>query len=167
MKLNKHIKGMSLLEILIVLAIFSILGILITRAVVLTLQGSKKSAAIVRVRENLEYSLSIMERQIRNANSITACPNPDPKRIDFIDQKGNEGSFSCVNTGEVDSYIASGSAVLTSNTVSVVSCSFSCTAGGTVNPSVVGIDITMKDASNSAVGTSNVSESTQIYLRNY
>jgi prepilin-type N-terminal cleavage/methylation domain-containing protein len=160
-------KGMSLLEVLVVVAIFAILGILVARSIILTLQGSQKSESLVRVRENLDYSLSIIERQIRSANSVTPCPNIDTNVINFIDQNGVASSFSCVNPGLADSYLASGSARLTNDNVGIVSCTFSCTNSGSSNPPLVTIDLTVKDASSSANQQTSVTASTQIYLRNY
>lgn len=160
-------RGMSLLEVLVVITIFAVLGILVTESVILTLQGTKKSESIIRARENLDYSLSTIERQIRNANSVTPCPNPDTKIINYLDQNGTPSSFSCVNTGSAGSYIASGSAHLTGDAVAVVDCSFACTADSGVNPDLITIDLTVKDASSSGIQSANVSASTEIYLRNY
>lgn len=163
----RYEKGMSLLEILVVVAIFAILGILVTRSVILTLQGSQKSESLVKVRENLDYSLSIIERQIRNANSITPCPNLNTSTINYLDQNGVPSSFSCVNTGQSDSYIASGSSRLTGDGVMLVSCTFACTTSININPPLVTIDLAMKDASASGVQNSSASATTQIYLRSY
>lgn len=160
---------MSLIEILVVVTIFAVLGILVTQSVILTLQGSKKSESLVHVRENLNYSLSIIERQIRNAGSVTPCPNSDTKIINYFDQNGVLGLFSCVNTGSNNSYIASGSAGLrlTSDTVKITACSFVCTLRNGDNPSLVTINLTLKDAAASGIQSAEVSASTQIYLRNY
>lgn len=159
--------GMSLLEVLVVITIFAILGILVTQSIVLTLIGSQKSESMVKSRENLDYSLNVIERQIRNANSITVCPNPDPTIINYLDQNGKPSSFSCVNTGNDESYIASGSARLTNDAIKVMSCSLECTPGTETNPSYVSIDITVKEASAAGIKSANVSATTQIYLRNY
>jgi prepilin-type N-terminal cleavage/methylation domain-containing protein len=163
-------KGMSLLEVLIVITIFAVLGILVTQSVVLTLQGSKKSESMVRARENLDYSLSIIERQIRSASSVTPCTGSAVSVIDYLDQNGEQGSFSCVDTGS-DSYIASGSGVkrkrLTSDAVKVVSCSFVCTPGTMTNPPLITVEVALKEASAKGSQSASVSASTQIYLRNY
>ena len=159
-------KGMSLLEVLIVVTIFAVLGVLVTQSIILTLIGSQKSEAIIRARENLDYSLSIIERQIRNANSITECPNSDTKIINYTDHNGTSSSFSCVNTGGTNSYIASGSARLTSNTVKVEDCTFSCTQSS-FGPPLISINLTVKDASASGIRSASVTAETEIYLRNY
>jgi len=160
-------KGMSLLEILIVVAIFAVLGIVTTQAVFLTLQGSKKSESTVRVRENVDYALGVIERQLRNADSVPVCPNPSPNVIDFLNQNGEATSFSCVGIGGSDPYIASGSARLTSTEVKITICSFSCSPGTSVNPPVVSVDIEAQDKNAVGIQGSTVSNTTQIYLRNY
>lgn len=169
----KSEKGMSLLEILVVVAVFAVLGILVTRSVILTLQGVKKTESLVRARENLDYSLGIIERQLRNASSIPQCPNADPHVINYLDQNGTPASFSCLNPGGNDSYIASGSgtpvayANLTTNTVNIVSCTFTCTPSVNSTPPVVSISLGVQDALSSGIQGSVVTADTQISLRNY
>ena len=160
-------KGMSLLEILVVVAVFAILGVIVTRSVILSIGGSKKSESLVKVRENLNYSLGVIERQIRNANLISVCPNPDTKVINYQDQTGNSTSFSCLNVGTDNAYVASVTARLTSSEVTITSCSFTCTPATSVNPALVTISLEARDASASALQTSTVTSTTQIYLRNY
>lgn len=159
--------GMSLLEILVVIAIFSILGVIIARSVALSIGGSRKSESVVKVRENLNYSLAVMERQIRNSNSILECPNSDEKRIDYIDQYGNSTFFACVNTGGIDSYIASGSSRLTNDQLQITQCSFTCIPASSSNPDSVTIYLEANDSSATGTQNSTVSTTTQIYLRNY
>lgn len=166
----KNSQGFSLLEILVVVSIFAVLGILITRSVLLTLSGGRKSESLIGVRENLNYSVGIIERNLRNADSITACPNPDPLKISYTDQNGNTTSFSCVEDIGTVGYIASGEGAfkvkLSSDTVDVTDCSFVCaTASGT--PSSVTINLEAKDASASGSENSTVTTKTQVFLRNY
>lgn len=161
----KKIKGMSLLEILVVVSIFAVLGILVTQSVILTVRGSKKSETLVNVRENLNYAMGIVERQIRNSNSITDCASqPSTSRIDYLDQNGVAAYFSCPSGG---GYIASGSGRLTSTDIDVTTCSFVCTPGTAGNPDSVNIDFVAKDVNTTGIETSTVSISNQVYLRNY
>ena len=168
MKNKKLSSGLSLLEILVVVSIFAALGILITRSVLLTLGGGKKSESLIKVRENLNYSLSVIERNLRNANSITDCGNSNTSLIAYIDQNGNPAAFSCNNIGVSGStgYIASGSARLSNDTVNVTSCSFTCSLGGNT-PSSVTINVEALDNSASGIENSTVTTSTQVFLRNY
>lgn len=161
-KINEE--GLSLIEILVVITIFAVLGVVIASSIVLTIQGTKKSESLIRVRENLNYSMTVMERNIRNANSIYDCT--DPTRITYVDQQGVTTSFSCVNTGAKDSYIASGSSRLTPDSVKIMSCGFSCDRPDPSKPPLVKINIAVQNASGSGVQSSNVTMETQIYLRN-
>lgn len=153
---------MSLIEILVVVTIFAILGIIVTRAVILTIGGSKKSESLVKVRENLNYAVGVIERQLRNADVITTCPNPDPSRVDYQDSFGQSASFSCSSGA-----IASGSAQLTSSEVTITNCSFVCQPGTQNGPQLVTVTLTAKDKNISGTQNSTVDITSQIYLRNY
>jgi prepilin-type N-terminal cleavage/methylation domain-containing protein len=172
MKIEKE-KGMSLLEILVVVAVFAVLGILVTRSVILTLQGVKKTESLVRARENLDYSLGIIERQLRNASAVPQCPNTDSHIINYLDQNGTPSSFSCIDPGGNNSFIASGSgtpitnANLTTSTVNIVSCSFTCTPSTNATPPVITISLGVQDALATGIQGSVVTADTQISLRNY
>jgi prepilin-type N-terminal cleavage/methylation domain-containing protein len=161
-------KAFTLLEILVVVSIFAALGILITRSVILTLGGGKKSESIVSVRENLDYSLAVIERQLRNANSITDCTNTDTSKISYTDQNGTLTDFSCNNIGGSSSvgYVASGSSTLSGNNVDITSCSFVCELGDSFPSSVT---VSLSGKNDSAVGTENtiISATTKVSLRNY
>lgn len=159
MKINR---GMSLIEILVVVTIFAMMGVVVTRSIILTITGSKKSESIVHVRENLNYTMGIIERQLRNANSITQCPNTDTSRIDYQDELGNSSYFSC-GSGSV----ASGSARLTGTDINVTSCSFVCAQTANDNPPSVTVSITAKDLNLTGIQNSTVDTTSQIYLRNY
>ena len=166
-KKSKRVQGFSLLEILVVITVFSILAILTTQAVLLTLRGSKKSESLTKVRGNVDYSLAVIERNIRNADAIVNCSgSSDSSTVLYIDENGVETSFSFVD-GVDGGYIASASGRLTSNEVDVTSCSFECEEGvGEVNPAIT-ISITARDAVLSAMEGGEITISTKIFLRNY
>ncbi len=159
--------GVSLLEILIVVGIFAILGILSTRALSLSLSGSKKSSSTLLVRENAEYALAIIERQMRNAESVDPCPNSNTSTLIYKDEQGAATSFSCVAIGEAG-YLASGSARLTSDEVAITACSFVCSPGVADTPPAVTINLVAKDVKAAlAKEGGQVTLSTQILLRTY
>lgn len=162
----KQKKGVSLLEILVVLAIFSILAVLATRAVLLTLRGSRKSDALARVRENVEFSMAIIERQLRNAESVEPCPNPDTSTISFRDKDGGLTSFSCVDIG-TDGYVASASSRMTSDEVQVTSCSFTCDIGVSGVPPSVAITVEAQDKDAQGAESAKVTSTTRVFLRTY
>lgn len=163
----KNLKGISFIEILVVVAVFAVLGILVSRITILTLRGSNKSDAVVKVRENIDYAIAIMERNIRNADKVEPCPNSDQTRIDYIADVGGATSFSCVGMGTENSYIASGSARLTGTDVKINSCSFSCAPQeGGIPPSVV-INLEVQDNKAAGVDSAKVTTSSKILLRSY
>lgn len=157
LKNNPLHKGMSLLEILVVVSVFAVLGILISQSVILTLRGSRKSESQVRVRENLNYALAVMERQLRNADAIDSCT---PSILTYKDSLGNSTTFSCQN-----SYIASGAASLTSQQDVDVVCAFTCDLTST--PPSVTISIEAQEATSQGIEGAKVTALTKVYLRTY
>lgn len=156
-------KGMSLLEILVVVAVFAILGIIVTQSVLLTLRGSKKSESQVRVRENINYALSVIERQLRNADALDSCSS---SRVDYKDSDGLSTYFSCQISGS-DSFVASGSARLTGSEISISSCEFSCDLGSSSSYPWVGVSLGATEAEAKGVEGASVTATTKVYLRTY
>lgn len=167
---RKNIKaGFSIIELLVVVAIFSTLAVLATQSVVLTLRGSKKSESLIEVRENVNYAMSIMERLIRNAKEdALSCSD---LVLNYTDQYGNPADFTC--EGGSNGWIASSSARLTSEDI-VVDCSsgggnvvFDCPVPLGNAPPSVEITITAEDANSFAAEGAQVTTSTKILLRSY
>lgn len=163
----KRQKGISLIEILVVITIFAVLGVITTRSVLLTLQGTKKTEAIVRVRENLNYAMGAMERQIRNAESVPSCPNSDKSVLNYLDNDGNSASYTCTNIGTGDGYLASGSARLTNSAIDIITCQLNCIPSSANTPSAVQITLTGTDKNAAGIPGATVSVFNTIYLRNY
>lgn len=159
LKMKVNNKGISLLEILVVITVFSILAILATMAILLTLRGARKSEALIRVRSNVDYSLAVMERNIRNAESFINCGS-ETDAISYLDEDGSLSSFSCE-----DDYIASGSARLTSEEVEIFSCSFTC--DDSTSPPSVEMSIGARDANATGIEGAQMTTSTKIFLRTY
>ncbi|MFH1971121.1 MAG: type II secretion system protein, partial [Patescibacteria group bacterium] len=70
-------KGLSLIEILVTVTVFTILGVLVTSSVFLTLRSTNKSNSTIKIRDNVNYFLSTIQRQLRGAQAIVNCPNSD------------------------------------------------------------------------------------------
>ena len=100
MKKQISARGVSFIEILVVIAIFAILGVLVGRITLITLRGSNKSESLGKVRTNLDYSLAVMERQLRNAETASPCNNTAVTTINYTDIDGIPSSFSCVPVSE-------------------------------------------------------------------
>lgn len=164
--MNKQLQinhGFSLVEILVVISIFAVIGILSTRSLFLTLRGAKKSDSLVSVRENINNALSVMERQIRNSEKIT-CPSSGTT-LSYISLEGVSTSFSC--TTGTSGYIASGSARLTSEDISIISCSIDCSQSNLNVPPLITISITAEDNTSTSVEKGSITTETKIVGRNY
>lgn len=165
---NKNSLGMSLMEILVVIGIFAVLGTLTTRAILLTLGGGKKTETVIKVRENLSYALGVISRQLRNADLVTNCTNANTLQINYLDDNGVASTFSCANIGPgTVGYVASGSAKLTNDSIDITSCAFTCTNNGPDKPSSVRVDLEAQDATTTGISNISVSSSTEVLLRNY
>lgn len=150
-------KGLSLIEILMTITIFALLGLIVTSAIALSMKGTKKGESTIKVRESLDYAVSVIERQLRNAEKVEPCPNTDLQRLDYYDSAGAATFFSCVGVGGADGYVASGSARLTTADAAISACSFTCLVGTAASPPQVQIEIS----------SGTVSLTTKIDLRTY
>lgn len=162
-------KGFSLIEILVVLVVFSFIGVIVAQSILTTLRGAKRSDSDSKVRSNIDYAVAIIERQLRNAREVTCpttCPSGNGTCLNFTDQKQRTASFFFQTTGN-DRYIASSSATqrLTNSDVEITALTFTCTpATGNVAPSVE-ISISARDRTLGGVERSQITTSTQILLR--
>lgn len=155
-------------EMLIVIFIFGLLGALTTQIIMLSLRGANKSESLVKVREDLNSTLAVMEREIRSASSITCSQDSNNNTVvSYNNALGLPGSFTCVSQGDSNFYVASVSARMTGSDIQITDCEFTCdtnASGGT--PSLT-IDLSAKNTNKTGVESANMSVSTQIYLRNY
>lgn len=158
--------GYTLVEILIVVFIFAILMIVVVQSLANSFKTTTKSENEIVVRENIDYAISIIERNVRNAKSID-CLNSST--LNYEDQYGGSASFTCVPTGSVNGQIASSSAILTTNEV-YIDCSnavFVCNPGGVgINPSVK-ISLEGRNANAGGAEQATVVSETTITLRAY
>jgi prepilin-type N-terminal cleavage/methylation domain-containing protein len=162
---NQH--AFSLIEMLVVISIFAAIGILSIQAVSLTLKSSRKSESLVRVRENVNYSLAVIERQLRNSESITStCTGTPSTSLSYTTTEGTVSSFTCITPG-TSGYIASGSARLTSTDISVTACSFTCTQTDASKPPVVKLSVTAEDSLVTGAEKGSASTDLEIVTRNY
>lgn len=158
--------GFSLIEMLVVMAVFAVLTVVMTQVLFVTIRGSKKSDATVRVRQNLESAVSSMERQLHNAVDVPVCPNPDVSTLTLEDINNETTIFSCINIGN-NGYIASNSARLTSTEIIITSCSITCAGGGTSGTKSVLLNITAADAAATGSEKATMSITDRVFLRSY
>jgi len=156
-------KGYSLMEMLVVVGLFAVLSVAVTQSLSRSLVTTRKSESVIQVRENLDYVISVMERSLRNAASIQSC---SATRIDYTSQEGVSSYFECLDLGTFVGRIESAQGRITSDSVEVSSCTFSCTLGGSI-PDQVNIDISGQKVGASGSEQSPVSISTTVFLRVY
>ncbi len=164
MKKGNNIRGYSLVEMLVVLVLFSVLAVIATQTLFLSFRGSRKSGNVVLVRNNVDHAVGVMERQLRNARAWTGCDDSGTNHlITYTDAEGDTlKTFTCYNT---DNYIASGSARITTEEVDIT-CTIDCGNIGGRPPSIE-ITVSGSDAASLGIEGSTTEIQTQIYLRNY
>ncbi len=161
--------GFTLIEILVVLVVFAFIGLIVAQSVISTLRGAAKADSDARVRSNLDYVSSILDRHLRNAVSVScpAVPPPAlPTRVDYIDQRENPGSFYLNGSG-ADRHIASGSALLrvSADDVTTTTVEFTCNTAIGNNPPSVTFTITLEDRNQQGVLKSSATTTQTINLR--
>ena len=174
-------EGFSLIEMLVVLVVFSILIILATQAVFLTLRSAKKAENLVKVRQNLDNAMGVIERGLRSASEID-CTEGNPansdRSVQFNDTEGNTLTYVC-DPGKniIIEYLndPDGGKIrqgnLTSDEISV-DCSsrpvFDCEPNEfSAAPPKVTIDLEARSKGSSGAESATVSTHTQVYLRLY
>ena len=167
MKTNK---GFSLIEMLVVIGVFSVLAIVSAQSIIVSLSGAKRSSSSTKVRENLEFAISTIERKIRNSQAISCVSSA---RVDYEDVNEATLGFECLDlTATRNGYLVARSATgsrnaITDNTIDITSCAFTCTAAtGTVPPSL-NIRLSAIDNASSGVQRGTATVNTKIFLRAY
>ena len=152
-------RGFSLIEVLIVIAIFSVIALVISQTLFTTLKGAAKQEVSATIKQEGNYVIAAMERAIHNSTSITACGG---QRIDYRDADARVGAFVCDTAAGT---VASGSAVpivITGTRVSVTGCSFTCSPAVAPYKSV---DVNMTFEARDIGGALRTEEKTRVQLR--
>lgn len=156
--MDKINRGFTLFEMIVAIGIFIVLVLLSGQVFFATLRGSTKTEVVREVRQNADFAVSVMERQLHNAANVKVC---DGTQVSYFDQEGVLTSFSCVSGA--DSYIASGGARLTNPDVAVASCSITCPQTGVVE---ISFTVRQKATSPRPEEAGSYSVSTRVNLRN-
>lgn len=183
-QLSADSKGFTLLEMLVVLALFGIVGTMATVSLFLLFRGAAKTDYIKEIKQNGDYALSVMEVKIRNNTIRDANCTGNPGTtliISSADLAATETTYSCVhdatsNTNRITEQTGEATNFLTNTSVTVpavpADCdlsnvSFVCTIGPGGNK-VVDIYLTLQQANTGASSVEATSQvfQTQINLRN-
>jgi prepilin-type N-terminal cleavage/methylation domain-containing protein len=183
-KILKSPKGFTIIEVLVVVSVFSVVGVIIGGIFFGALRGTKKTNTITLIRQNGNYAISQMSKMIRFADTLDApaCPGePAPAMPHTIEPPvititssldDQKTTFTC---DVANNMLASNSASLLNvstdtnpNTVILDKCQFTCSRnqGG---PPTIGIDFTLKDKNSGNIVESKASVrfQTSVTMRNY
>ena len=169
---NKNTSGFSLFEIMVVIVIFALLGVLVTQSLALSIRGSKKSETMSKTRSSLSYAMGIIERQLRNANSVTDCgvDLEANTEVNYVDEFGVVADFGCVGGEGVASTSASVTTPLITagGGITLTGCSFECTPLNEEGvPDTVTVKLEGGDPNYKGAEASQVTIESKIMLRNY
>lgn len=152
------INGFTLIEMLIVTAIFSGLAILVSSMVLYSTRGAKKSESAVKVRAELENAIARVERSLREAKAGTVTAGTNS--ISFKNQDDVSVNIVCNGSSPNIKLVMNGQD-LTGSNIGLTACSFSFSSG------TVSINLTGKSVGISGVETDQVTVSSKVVLRNY
>ncbi len=118
--------GFTLMELVVAVAIIAGLGTVLVQALFTTTRSSTKVERLTDVKQGGEYALNVIERMIRNAQSLTAvCSSsgttPTSSAI-ITSPDGYQTTFTCASDGGVTriaSASAFGTQFLTSSSVTL------------------------------------------------
>lgn len=158
-------RGFTLIEMLIALAVFSMLGVMATVILVGALQGAKKAAAVALVKNEGSRVINTMTQMLKYSTSVTLCGGNSVTFQPRTDTS-NPAVFACLPPGAGPYYIASNSANLTSGNVEMTSCNISCDVPDVLAKQVnINFTLQMKNAT-FATENADTTFKTQIELRN-
>jgi prepilin-type N-terminal cleavage/methylation domain-containing protein len=160
-------KGFSLMELLIAMSVFAVVGLVTVQSLASSFKNSRKSESVSNVRSSTDNVVSTMERLIRNSRRITSCTNT---QISYIDENNMAGSFTCNSSS--GGYIASGSSNIRITGTDVnIDCSgvtFSCTVPSAGVPQSVDISVVAQDSTyQRGIEGAYVTSKTKVLLRSY
>ncbi len=165
---GKNLHGFSIIEMLVVMFLFALLAFIVTQSTLQSFRGTRKVDASSRVRDNLDFAASLVERNVRNAKLITsACDGASHASISYTTQTGTTGSYTC--SGGANQYLSDGTsgARITSSDINLTTCTFTCTSNGVYNPPIIDFVFAGTAANAAATDTSFATISRRVILRVY
>ena len=167
-----NFKGFTLIELLVSVGLFSALATVIISVLFISFRTSKKSDVIISVKQSGNSALSQMVSKIRFAKSlddpITCVPDVTQNSITITAFDGGQTVYGC--PGVMTESISSNSAALVDiNTITVDSCSFTCSQTTTNDPPTITIKFTLSATNETGFveNSTSIPFQTSITLRNY
>jgi len=157
--LRKKSKGFTFIEIIISVAILSILSTFVAALIFLILRSTSKTSSQKEIKQNGNTALLVIQEFIRKADSIDSmtqyCDGEQHESITMTSSDGLTSTFSCQETGEIAS---SSGITVTAITGSTVRCSdffVSCTLADGIP--LLDISFSLSPASAPVIGGTDAS----------
>lgn len=182
-------KGFTLVELLSSIVVLVAVGSVIAGIITSSLRGTNKTTTIENIRQNGNYTLAQMSKNIEYAqvfnglsndgvNYVTSCPfstapTPAPVKTSYNFIKVtplNSSSITYSCASQPPALTANNAPLVDANVVSLISCSLSCIQTGSTDVPIIKIEFTLgpKDASNLVEkSTPPILFETSINIRNY
>lgn len=98
--------GFTLVELLIVVALVGIVGTITTQVFIMGIHSQSKTEMIKEIKQNGDFTLSVMEGMIRNALDVGMDTNQcgvNSKQLTILNQDGYTTMFDCTNDLSISS----------------------------------------------------------------
>lgn len=160
--------GFTLIELLISMAVLMVVGSIMIIVFFSTLRGTGKSQVLISVRQNGNYALSQMSRQIRMAESAV-CQNDGT--VDVTSALDHEvTTYKCTETNIASSTAVQDFFLLDDTQVKAESCSFTCGEQAPLDIPYVTIQFDLTNADNLSLPEQRIETpvtfTTTVLLRN-
>lgn len=123
-------KGFSLIELLIVVGVFSVLGVVVSQAIVSSVRTAKKADTSVEVRETVSFALETIERKALNATDVPSCQSADTSFL-YISGSEEDSIYECV-----DNHLRENGARITNDTTRLTKCELICSVDASGAPTI-------------------------------
>lgn len=160
--------GFTLVEIVVCVALLSIVVTLITQVLFTTTHVNTKTKILTDIKQNGNFAIDIISRMVRSANSIQCNPGPPPVAL-ITNPDGNVTTITCISDGNVMriSSESAHQAYLTPATVTCSSLAFSCQpAAGIQTTLTVSFTLQQAGVAGSAYEANSSSFQSTVSLRN-
>lgn len=160
-------KGISIIETLIVVTVFAMLATVASQSIALSLRGARKSDSLSNVREEVDYSISVLDRRVTNAKEvISTCDGSSTKSITIRKSDDTLEDLQCYfnNPGYK---IRAGLDDITSPDVFISECDFICTQPNSSVPPSIHLSLTAENDNATTAEKSSISIESTMRLRVY
>jgi len=184
--LEQNKKGLTLIELLTSIAIIVVIGSVISGIITSSLRGSNKANTVETIRQNGNYTLSQISKNIEYAEIFnglskdgvsydTSCPSVVKTFYNFIKVTPfNSGpiEYECVDPPLPDTptFTVNGNEIFDLNSVSLTYCAITCTQTNATDVPIIGISFNLGPKKQNGLvenSTPPIVFQTSVTMRNY